>query len=122
MHGMHSVTDWLAFAIWEDGKPIRSLSLSPGNGIMGEHITDPTGQEQVARQAVYAQARKALGTLRRFRRGPDGTMHEVSPAASASRTARVSLADSRGFSLSHEIRPTVPHGRRRLPGTRRAYA
>jgi hypothetical protein len=34
MHGMHSVTDWLAFAVWEDGKPIRSLSLSPGSGIM----------------------------------------------------------------------------------------
>jgi hypothetical protein len=148
MHAMHSVTDWLAFAVWEDGTLVRSLSLSPGSGIMentgepysfelpywaGEHpvepepgwpdqspyplpfhplelgeealralfgftlegspcaddldpwnvpvhgfrVTDPTGQEQAAREAAYAQARQALGTPRFFRRGPDGTMHEV---------------------------------------------
>src|SRR5271170_7372703 len=34
MHGMHSVSDWVAFAVWEDGKLVRSLSLSPGSGIM----------------------------------------------------------------------------------------
>jgi hypothetical protein len=33
MHGMHSVVDWLCFAVWEDGTLIRSLSLSPGGGI-----------------------------------------------------------------------------------------
>ncbi|MES9535997.1 MULTISPECIES: hypothetical protein [unclassified Actinomadura] len=40
MHGMHSVVDWLAFAIWEDGTLVRSLSLSPDSGIM-ENIGEP---------------------------------------------------------------------------------
>ncbi|MFI6520473.1 DUF6928 family protein [Spirillospora sp. NPDC050679] len=40
MHAMHSVVDWLAFAVWEDGVPVRSLSLSPDSGVM-EDIGDP---------------------------------------------------------------------------------
>lgn len=40
MHGMHSVVDWLAFAIWENGTLVRSLSLSPDSGIM-ENIGEP---------------------------------------------------------------------------------
>jgi hypothetical protein len=32
LHAMHSVGDWLAFAIWRDGKLERSLSLSAENG------------------------------------------------------------------------------------------
>jgi hypothetical protein len=40
MHGMHSVVDWLCFAIWEDGRLIRSLSLSPGGGII-ENLGEP---------------------------------------------------------------------------------
>ncbi|SEG88541.1 hypothetical protein SAMN05216223_11987 [Actinacidiphila yanglinensis] len=40
LHAMHSVVDWLAFAVWEDGRLIRSLSLSPDSGIM-ENIGDP---------------------------------------------------------------------------------
>ena len=34
LHAMHSVVDWFAFAHWNDGKLIRSLSLSPDHGIM----------------------------------------------------------------------------------------
>jgi hypothetical protein len=34
LHAMHSVVDWLAFAIWEDGQLVRSLSLSPDTGII----------------------------------------------------------------------------------------
>lgn len=34
LHAMHSVVDWFAFAIWENGKLVRSLSLSPDSGIM----------------------------------------------------------------------------------------
>jgi hypothetical protein len=45
MHGMHSVVDWLAFAIWEDGKLVRSLSLSPDSGIM-ENIGEPLDFER----------------------------------------------------------------------------
>ena len=40
MHGMHSVVDWLCFAVWEDGELVRSLSLSPDSGIM-ENIGQP---------------------------------------------------------------------------------
>lgn len=40
MHGMHSVVDWLAFAIWENGTLVRSLSLSPDSGII-ENIGEP---------------------------------------------------------------------------------
>lgn len=40
MHGMHSVVDWLCFAVWEDGKLVRSLSLSPDAGIE-ENIGEP---------------------------------------------------------------------------------
>ena len=40
MHGMHSVVDWLCFAVWEDGRLVRSLSLSPGSGIR-ENIGEP---------------------------------------------------------------------------------
>ncbi|MEV6995704.1 hypothetical protein AB0N87_42395 [Streptomyces sp. NPDC093228] len=34
LHAMHSVVDWLAFAVWDDGKLVRSLSLSPDSGII----------------------------------------------------------------------------------------
>ncbi|MFB7449837.1 DUF6928 family protein [Streptomyces sp. NPDC056194] len=40
LHAMHSVVDWLAFAVWEDGRLIRSLSLSPDHGII-ENIGEP---------------------------------------------------------------------------------
>ncbi|MGN9763766.1 DUF6928 family protein [Micromonospora sp. SD12] len=149
MHGMHSVSDSLAFAVWEDGVLIRSLSLSPDSGGIrenigkpydfelpywaGEHpvepvpgwpnqdpyplpfhplelgeealralfgfaiegypdpddidtetvhlhgfrVTDPTGEEQAAREALYAEVLRTIGPPQRFRMGPDGTMHEV---------------------------------------------
>jgi hypothetical protein len=148
MHGMHSVVNWLSFAVWEDGDLVRSLSLSDG-GIeenigepydfelpywAGEHpvrpvpgwphqepyplpfhpldlgeealralfgfivegyphpddinaeaihlhgfrVTDPSGEEQAAREAMYKQARRTMGPPRLFRMGPDGTMQEVS--------------------------------------------
>lgn len=34
LHAMHSVVDWFAFAIWTKGTLVRSLSLSPGSGIL----------------------------------------------------------------------------------------
>ncbi|MCW3818634.1 hypothetical protein ONA91_29765 [Micromonospora sp. DR5-3] len=152
MHAMHSAVDALAFAVWEDGELIRSLSLSPDSGIQenigtpydfelpywaGEHpvkpipgwpnqgpyplpfhplklgeealralfgfviegrpepddvdteavhlhgfrVTDPSGAEQAAREALYAKALRAMGPPRTFRMGPDGTMREVSPGS-----------------------------------------
>ena len=41
LHAMHSVVDWFAYAIWTNGKLVRSLSLSPDNGIIediGQHL------------------------------------------------------------------------------------
>ncbi|MBL7260023.1 DUF6928 family protein [Paractinoplanes lichenicola] len=40
MHGMHSVSDWLGFAVWENGDLVRSLSLSPDGG-GGDNIGTP---------------------------------------------------------------------------------
>ncbi len=40
MHGMHSVSDWLCFAVWENGELVRSLSLSPDAGVR-ENIGEP---------------------------------------------------------------------------------
>jgi hypothetical protein len=34
LHAMHSVVDWLAFAVWEDGRLVRSLSVSPDGGVL----------------------------------------------------------------------------------------
>ena len=147
MHGMHSVVDWLGFAVWEDGRLVRSLSLSPGGGITenvgepyefempywaGEHpvepvpgwpgqepyalpfhpldlgedalralcgftlegrrqaddidalrvhlhgfrVTDPSGEEQAAREAMYEHARGSM-RLRRLRMRPDGSFEEI---------------------------------------------
>jgi len=150
MHGMHSVVDWLGFAVWEDGRLVRSLSLSPGSGIIenigepyefemlywtgerpvkpvpgwpnqepyalpfhpldlgeealralfgfilegrrhsddidalavhmhGFRVTDPSGEEQAAREAVYEHARASLASmrLRRFQMRPDGSLEEI---------------------------------------------
>jgi hypothetical protein len=34
LHAMHSAVDWFAYATWANGNLVRSLSLSPDNGIM----------------------------------------------------------------------------------------
>jgi len=34
LHAMHSVVDWLAFAQWNNGRLVRSLSLAPDSGIL----------------------------------------------------------------------------------------
>jgi hypothetical protein len=34
LHAMHSVVDWFAYAIWRNGTLLRSLSLSPDDGVM----------------------------------------------------------------------------------------
>ena len=33
LHAMHSASDWLGYAVWQDGVLLRSLSLSPDGGI-----------------------------------------------------------------------------------------
>lgn len=34
LHAMHSVVDWFACAIWNNGELVRSLSLSPDSGVL----------------------------------------------------------------------------------------
>jgi Family of unknown function (DUF6928) len=45
LHAMHSVVDWFAYAVWDNGQLIRSLSLSPDDGII-ENIGDSYPFEQ----------------------------------------------------------------------------
>lgn len=45
LHAMHSVVDWFAFAVWQDGRLIRSLSVSPDNGVI-ENIGEPLAFER----------------------------------------------------------------------------
>lgn len=34
LHAMHSVVDWFAYAVWENGRLRRALSLSPDSGVL----------------------------------------------------------------------------------------
>ncbi|MCP2263163.1 DUF6928 family protein [Promicromonospora thailandica] len=34
LHAMHSAVDWFAFAVWRDGALVRSLSVSPEDGVL----------------------------------------------------------------------------------------
>jgi hypothetical protein len=34
LHAMHSVSDWFAYSIWDDGVLLRSLSVAPGSGVL----------------------------------------------------------------------------------------
>lgn len=58
LHVMHSVNDWFAYAVWQDGVLLRSLSLGPDSGVVedigtplpfetpfwaGEHAVIPVG-------------------------------------------------------------------------------
>ena len=33
-HSMHSVVDWFAYSLWQDGRLVRALSVSPDDGVM----------------------------------------------------------------------------------------
>jgi hypothetical protein len=45
LHAMHSVVDWFAYAIWENGSLRRALSLSPDDGIL-ENLGEPLAFEK----------------------------------------------------------------------------
>ncbi|GAA2558626.1 hypothetical protein GCM10010435_32110 [Winogradskya consettensis] len=49
MHGMHSVSDWLGFAVWDDGVLVRSLSLSPDSGIVETSANRTTSSGRTGR-------------------------------------------------------------------------
>jgi len=44
LHAMHSMVDWLAFALWEDTRLVRSLSVWPDGGVV-ESIGEPLAFE-----------------------------------------------------------------------------
>jgi hypothetical protein len=63
LHAMHSVVDWLAFALWTNGKLVRSLSLSPDNGIIEDigqrlHFEEPfwSGRNPVTQAAARSRS------------------------------------------------------------------
>lgn len=37
LHAMHHVVDWCAFGYWVEGSLVRSLSVSPGSGVVEDH-------------------------------------------------------------------------------------
>lgn len=45
LHAMHSVVDWCAFAVWQRGTLVRSLSISPDSGVL-ENIGVPLAFEE----------------------------------------------------------------------------
>lgn len=49
LHAMHSASDTLAFAVWNDGVVVRSLSLSPHGG-----ITEDLGERLEFEEAYWA--------------------------------------------------------------------
>ncbi|XVU20845.1 DUF6928 family protein [Actinoplanes sp. CA-054009] len=58
MHGMHSGSDGLCFAVWENGSLVRSLSVSPDGGVV-EDIGEPYDFER----PYWAGERPAGSTL-----------------------------------------------------------
>lgn len=55
LHAMHSVVDWFAYAIWVNGRLVRSLSLSPDDGIM-----EDLGQRLPFEEAYWSGERPAV--------------------------------------------------------------
>jgi hypothetical protein len=49
LHAMHSVVDWFAFAVWQRGRLVRSLSLAPDSGIL-----EDIGQELPFEEAYWS--------------------------------------------------------------------
>lgn len=56
LHAMHSVVDWFAFAVWRDGALVRSLSLSPDDGVL-----EDTGERLAFEQPFWAGEHPAGG-------------------------------------------------------------
>ncbi|MDO3701784.1 hypothetical protein Q3W71_08835 [Micromonospora sp. C28SCA-DRY-2] len=67
------------FGFIVEGRPEPDDVDAENVHLHGFRVTDPSGREQAAREAAYAEALRAMGPPRTFRLGPDGTMHEVSP-------------------------------------------
>jgi hypothetical protein len=55
LHAMHSAVDWFAFAVWRDGALVRSLSLSPEDGVL-----EDTGERLAFEEPFWAGRHPAL--------------------------------------------------------------
>lgn len=61
LHVMHSVNDWFAYAVWQDGVLLRSLSLAPGSAVAGDTGTSlPFGTPFCAGEHPVNPARALL--------------------------------------------------------------
>lgn len=56
LHAMHSAVDWFAFAVWQDGALVRSLSLSPDDGVL-----EDTGDRLAFEEPFWAGRHPAGG-------------------------------------------------------------
>jgi hypothetical protein len=60
---MHSVVDWFAFAVWQDGRLKRSLSLSPDSGVL-----EDIGAKLPFEEPYWSGKHPAVNPRRRRRR------------------------------------------------------
>ncbi|MFI9487451.1 DUF6928 family protein [Promicromonospora sp. NPDC052451] len=54
LHAMHNAVDWFAFAVWRDGVLVRSLSVSPDDGVL-----EDTGERLAFEEPYWAGERPA---------------------------------------------------------------
>lgn len=94
MHGMHSVSDWLCFAVWEDGTLVRSLSLSPDGGIQ-ENLGGPRGRH-TAGAAGHGTAPQVPHGAGRNHAGDHGLLDVSQAMASLTRSRRCSASSPSG--------------------------
>lgn len=55
LHAMHSVVDWFAFAYWQNGTLIRSLSVSPDDGVI-----EDIGEKMAFEEAYWSGKHPAI--------------------------------------------------------------
>ncbi len=56
VHVMDSVVDWFAYAVWKDGRWLRSLSVSPDSGVI-----EDIGERRAFEAPFWSGERPALG-------------------------------------------------------------
>lgn len=115
LHAMHSVVDWLAFAVWEDTRLVRSLSVWPDGGVV-ENIGAslpfevPYWAGEHAELEGYPLPFHPLELGEEALRSFFGFVYEGRPQLGDIEPADIALV---GFRLSPPLRSAVrPNGRR----------
>lgn len=89
LHAMHSVVDWFAYAVWERGTLVRSLSLSPDSGII-----EDIGQRLPFEEAYWSGEHPAI----------DGDQEEAYPFPfHPLELGEAALKDRFGYQLEGDI-------------------